>query len=78
MKSQVWIEGYAATGEHGGAQQLVTPDGKTEWEGETFKEVVKNALKELEWSMGYYDEEKNTYWGCRFFDNEIEARKSFG
>jgi len=27
---------------------------------------------------GYFDPERLTYWGCRFFDNEHNARKSFG
>lgn len=26
----------------------------------------------------YYNEKSNTYYGCRLFDNEAEARRAFG
>lgn len=78
-KYEIWNEGYTATGESGGAQQLTRENGDNLFEGETFKEACKNALIELDWDMDrYYDEERNTFWACRFFDNETDARKSFG
>jgi len=77
-KYEVWMEGYAATGEHGSAHRLVSKEGKTLWEGETFKDAVKAAVEEVIEEKNYYDPERNTYWGCRFFDNEAEARSSFG
>jgi hypothetical protein len=69
---EVWNEGYAATGQQEKAQCLGT------FEAETFQEACKNALIELKWDMSYYDEEDNSFWACRFFDNEKDARKSFG
>jgi hypothetical protein len=70
---EVWNEGYAATGEHGTAQYL----GR--FEAENFQKACMRAMKELDWDINtYYDVVKNSFWGCRFFDNEVDARKSFG
>lgn len=78
-KFQVWAEGYAATGERGTAQHLVKEgETDTEWPGRTFHEACINALRTLKWDMKHYDNNRNTYWACRFFDNEKDARKSFG
>lgn len=62
-RHSLWVEGYAATGEHGAARFLGT------YEADTFSEAVQkwNAEKNS----------KNTY-GCRIFDNERSARRSFG
>lgn len=81
MEYQIWMEGYAATGERSDAQYI----GKSQ--GETFEEAVLN----------YRDQEGNPIkidrnqdgtprifgghlciWACRLFDNEEDARKSFG
>ena len=68
----IWSEGFAATGDSGGA---------------TFHETVRaESLKEAcsvlaETSPGfakYYNEKRMTFWGCRLYDNEIDARRSFG
>lgn len=77
-KYQVLIEGYVATGENGTAQILAKRNEYTLWEGETFQKACENALRTLKWDMSYYNKERNTYWACRFFDNEIDARNSFG
>lgn len=77
-KHQVWNEGYATSGESGTAQILTRENGNSLWEGNTFQEACENALITLNWDMRYYDKQRNTYWGCRFFDNEAQARKSFG
>jgi hypothetical protein len=72
MEFEIWNEGYACTGNSGIAQFLGLEEGKN------FSEACKKALIRNGWDMSYYDEECNQYWGCRFFDNEFEARKSFG
>ncbi len=78
-KYEVWIEGYSATGENAPAQKLVNPNNDNgTWQSETFQEACKKALIELKWDMSYYNEKANSYWACRFFDNEIESRKDFG
>jgi hypothetical protein len=70
---EVWTEGYAATGESSGAWF----HGR--FEGNTFKDAVKNFIKTLgEDSQKYFSEERMCLWGCRFFDNEKDARNSFG
>ena len=69
----VWLEGYAATGEHGTAQCL-----QREVVADTFPEACRLALGNKGWDMSYYTASNNTYWGCHFFDNGEDARKSFG
>lgn len=73
-KFEVWSEGYAATGESGDAVF------HGNFEGETFRDAVisfKNSLTNPH-SISCIDIDRMTFWGCRFFDNEIDARKSFG
>ncbi len=86
MKYEIWMEGYAATGESSGAQLI--GDG----EGNTFDEAVKDYMsKNPEHGIkpnernGYISEEAYTHrrsnwniWACSLFDNEADARKSFG
>ena len=72
-KFDVWLEGYAATGEHGTAQCL-----QREVMVDTFPEACRLALGNKGWDMSYYSAGPNTYWGCRFYPTEAEARKSFG
>ena len=71
---QVWSEGYMATGESSTATLHGTFDG------ETFKDAViafRDSLTD-EYSKKCINIDKLTFWGCRFFDNESDARKSFG
>lgn len=71
---EVWTEGYAATGQTCEA----TFHGK--FEAETFKEAVilfRDSLSD-DYSKRCVDLDRMCFWGCRFFDNEIDARKSFG
>lgn len=77
---EVWIEGYVATGESGEAYRLnLTNEINTLWKGDIFKDACINAMKSLGWELkGYYDKERNSYWACRFYNNEKDARKSFG
>ena len=71
---QIWTEGYRATCEHGTARYVGAA------EGETFAEAVQSwyALHGTAEDKTYFDPERLTYWGCRFFDNEIDAQRSFG
>ena len=70
---QVWTEGYSTTGQHAGA----TYHGK--FSGETFKDAVKAFSKTLpSRSKALVDLKRLTFWGCRFFDNGTDARRSFG
>ena len=71
---QIWTEGYSATGESSGAHF------HGEFEGESFHDAVTAYRDSLanEPSRNCIDLERLTFWGCRFFDNEDDARKSFG
>lgn len=70
---EVWSEGYAATGESAPARF----HGK--FKGVTFKDAVESYINTLSPdSRKSFNGERLTYWGCRFFDNEQDARKSFG
>lgn len=67
----IWSEGYAATGDSSDA----TYHG--EWPGETFRDAC------VAWSKScaapqLFDAERLTYWGCRLFASEAEARATFG
>jgi hypothetical protein len=83
---EIWMEGYAATCEHGTAQMI----GKGF--GSTFDEAVKDYMSKNP-NHGIEENGKNRYisedayknrrsnwniWACSLFDNEADARKSFG
>jgi len=71
---EVWMEGFSATGERSGAQF----QGKIKSEsfaGACEKLVGKQLDKNTDGSYRYGIP---SIWGCRLFDNEKDARKSFG
>lgn len=71
---EVWTEGYATTGQSSDAMF----HGK--FKGKTFKDAViawKNTLTD-KYSIQCVDVDRMNFWGCRFYDNEKDARKSFG
>ena len=68
----IWMEGYAITGNHSNASFV----GR--FKGIDFLDACKNSMKEDEEADKYYNEKNNTYWGCKLFNNESDARKSFG
>ena len=70
MKSyNIWSEGYRATGESSAAIRMGCGTG------DTFKEACDKYFGKHD---NYYDSKNLTYWGCRLFDNETEARTTFG
>ena len=80
MKSyDIWIEGYAITGGSGEA----THHGS--FRAENFDQAIDMWLDTMsdEEIYQYYQwypgrEHPHTWWGCRIFDNETDARKAFG
>lgn len=86
---EIWIEGYAATGEHGTANYIGNATGQS------FKEACENFTYPED-IMGYdsstiivhkgdrlkLDEGRHydypSIWACRLYDNEADARRSFG
>jgi len=68
---EVWMEGYAATGNSSGAEFCGL------YEAESFAEACAAWNKE-KGEPGYFNAQALTYWGCKMFDNEHDARRSFG
>lgn len=67
----IWAEGFAATGQSGGAVFMGSN------EGEDFKDACDKFFIEEDHKI-YYDSNNLTYWGCKLFDNELDAKVSFG
>jgi NAD+ synthase len=66
---EIWSEGYrSTTGE----------SRKATFHGRMKAESFSGACKKLFDGIALYVSDSNTYWGCKLFDNEQEARKSFG
>lgn len=72
----VWTEGYMATGEHGTA----TYHGCCLAESfiEACETLIKTLDKKSDGTLQMYTEGHPQVWGCKCFDNEVDARKSFG
>ncbi|MEC4190459.1 hypothetical protein VSP75_04125 [Escherichia coli] len=68
---QVWSEGYEASGNSAHAEL------HGEAEAVDFASACERVFKESGRSQ-YFDSQHLTYWGCRLFDNEQDARKAFG
>lgn len=69
----LWVEGYEATGQRRGAKFC----GK--FKGASLKDAViayRDSLNPT--AAAYISVDGMTEWGCRFFDNEADARKAFG
>lgn len=66
---EVWMEGYSATGDHSNARLL----------GKVIGANFGDAIQKLEQATLIESRDGKWYiWGCRLFDNEIDARKTFG
>jgi len=68
---EIWCEGFMVMEGHGKASLLGT------YEAETWDEAVQKYMKDNPGritvdSRGYTD------WGCRLFDNKLDAQRSFG
>ena len=64
----VWMEGYVSTGMYAPASFVGSI------EANSFREACQKIFKD----DCSYNPERNTYWGCNLYDNESDARKSFG
>lgn len=65
---EIWAEGYAATGQSGSAQLIGHSSG------DSFREACDRFFR----FDGLYDSKRLTYWGCRLFESEAQARRNFG
>lgn len=69
----VWVEGYCATG---GSSPAMYIGGAY---GASFSDAVHVVMGQNHPTEKVdSDRGKLSWWGCRFFDNEIDAKASFG
>ena len=69
---EIWSEGYADNGGSRGAIHFGSAVGKD------FKDACRNYAKENPEFNKYFDEERMTWWGCKLYDNKVEASRTFG
>ncbi|MBG0738646.1 hypothetical protein IV500_04320 [Paeniglutamicibacter antarcticus] len=72
----IWAEGFAATGESETAWAL----NESPIMAETLDDAVRQYSRASD-SRHLFRRRRNgtwTYWGCRLFDNESDARGAFG
>lgn len=67
----IWAEGFNIQGNAGKATKLATVELSSL---ASFRDACKLSLSHLP----HYERRTNTFWGCKLFDNEADARKSFG
>jgi len=77
---EVWLEGYCATGCENGP---VPAQFIGKFEAQDFRDACHIAAMTIAHGnlytfFKYYSINHNTWWACRFFDNEADARESFG
>ena len=68
----IWCEGYAATGEQGGAHYFGAV------RAENFREACVTFFYEHPDLRRNFDSGRLSYWGCKLFSCERAARESFG
>ena len=72
---EVWTEGFQDMG-----QGITHAKRHGTFSGETFKDAViafRNSLDDKH-SISCIDIDNMVFWGCSFFDNELDARERFG
>ena len=70
----LWIEGFSATGQRQDATMIGIYQAKNL--NDAVKQYMENNKNKVEWDC--FGKNRHAIWGCEIFDNEIEARKSFG
>ena len=69
----LWVEGYQCTGGSNTASYLGT------YKADSIREAVQQWVAENPKERErYVDISRLTYWGCKFYNNECHARRSFG
>lgn len=71
MKYSIWMEGFQVM------EGKATAEFLGEYEADTFLEACQMAADDHP-GYGNYDPKRNCIWGCRLFDNEKDARGTFG
>jgi len=70
----LWMEGFAVTGERQGASMIGT------YEATDLDDAVKQYMETHKGDVAWdrFGRGRHAIWACEIFDNEGEARKSFG
>ena len=70
----LWMEGFAVTGQRQGASMIGT------YNATDLDNAVKQYMAENEGDVDWdrLGRGRHAIWACEIFDNEAEARKSFG
>lgn len=72
---EIWMEGYRATCEHGTAHFVGLSRGFD------FEDAVRRWYAHptrATRAAKFFDQQTLSYWGCRLFPTEKEARKAYG
>lgn len=64
----IYMEGYQASGDSAPARYV----------GHAYGDTFEQACRIYYSDSYYYNESRNTYWGCRLFESLEEAQRSFG
>lgn len=76
---EVWAEGYSATGEHGTAVYVGRKWAVTFNRACELLHIEKGGSKAWgEFTPERPDGRPPMFWGCRLYDNEVDARRLFG
>jgi hypothetical protein len=70
---QIWAEGYQATGQSSDARLVGTQKAYSFYDACKLQYESEDAQSKTYWRPDF-----SAIWGCRLFDNEADARKSFG
>ena len=65
---EIWSEGYAATGEC----------GKATFHGRVRARSFGAACEKIFRGDSNFNSKELSYWACKLFDNEKDARRAFG
>lgn len=74
---EIWVEGYAASGDSSTAMLVTKVTATTFLEACTLYVISLDRASQAYWRFNK-DNERWSYWGCGAFDNEADARESFG
>lgn len=68
----IWVEGYAATGERRNHYRIGIGRGTT------FREACLDLAKKDDEFRKHFRAETLSFWGCRLFPDRLSAARSFG
>jgi len=71
----IWAEGYLATGMEGIPARAMKLGAI---EATTLREACEKMAKDNPEFKRLWCPDRMTYWGCRLFDNETDARRFLG